>query len=90
MSREYRPESSGTIPLPQSVPSTLAALPKYGVIDVFIQGLKDIRGELSEEEYSWDELHLAKYEGRILLFSSYDNAERIRLVKEGNAKHKQK
>ncbi|XP_074335219.1 uncharacterized protein LOC141672499 [Apium graveolens] len=85
-----RPESSGTIPPRQSVPSTLASLPKYDVIDVFIQGLKEIQGEVSKEEYSWAKLHLSKYKGRILLFSSYDKANRIRLLKEGNAEHKQK
>lgn len=57
---------------------------------MFIQGLEDIRGEVSEEEYLWAKLHLTKYEGRMVLFSSYDNADRIRLVKEGNAEHKQK
>lgn len=63
----------------------------YGVVDgVFIQGLREIRDVVSQEEYSWAELHMAKFAGLITLFSSYGTAERIRLVKEGYARHKEK
>lgn len=72
----------------QSIPSSYVEHQIYGLVDGnFIRSLKEIRGQLSQEEYKWARLHMTKYGGRIALFMSSDVAERIELIKDGCAEY---